>query len=294
MHSTLAAKAMRELNWKPGQSAELSLLGEGSSAGPICGIKLTRRGVECRARRATRAHSRVFRQTHAPGCGSERERRRRRAPGMGWATVAGPGAEHRARRLLDGNPSHGAGHRRAELAEKRLAARIGLMPAKAQWLLRVPEILAELAALDVPVVDRAVCERLFRLRRRRTIDLIRCFGGYQAGRTFLVDRPKLVAQLEQIRDSPDFKMEWRRKERLAERLDAIRRLQAGARVAIAVEPEILRQRLPDLPPGVGLSPGELHIQFQSSEELLSKLFALAQAIANDYEAFEKRTSGDRE
>src|ERR1017187_4996594 len=168
------------------------------------------------------------------------------------------------------------------------------MPAKAQWLLRVPEILAELAVLDVRLVVRSVCERLFRLRRRRTIDLIPCFGGYQAGRKFLVDRPKLVAQLEQIRDRPDFKMEWRRKERLAERLDAIRRLQAGARVALAGEAETLRQRLPDLPPGVGLSPGELHIQFQSSEELLSKLFALAQAIANDYEAFEKRTSGDRE
>ena len=39
------------------------------------------------------------------------------------------------------------------------------MPAKAQWLLHVPEILAELSALDVPVVDRAVCERLFRLRQ---------------------------------------------------------------------------------------------------------------------------------
>jgi hypothetical protein len=166
------------------------------------------------------------------------------------------------------------------------------MPAKAQWLLRVPEILAELSALDVPVVDRAVCERLFRLRRRRAIDLIRCFGGYQIGRTFLVDRPKLVAQLEQIRDSPDFKMEWRRKQRLTERLDAILRMRAGARVAIAVEPQTLRPRLPDLPPGVGLSPGALHIQFQSSEELLSKLFALAQAIANDYEAFEKRTSGE--
>src|ERR1700689_4352257 len=84
------------------------------------------------------------------------------------------------------------------------------MPAKAQWLLRVPEILEELRALDVPVVDRAVCEGLFRLRRRRAIDLLRCFGGYQAGRTFLIDRPKLVAQLEQIRDSADFKMEWRR------------------------------------------------------------------------------------
>ena len=62
-------------------------------------------------------------------------------------------------------------------------------------------------------------------------------------------------------------------------------------MAIAVEPETLRQRLPDLPPGVELSPGALHIRFQSSEELLSKLFALAQAIANDYEAFEKRTVG---
>ena len=165
------------------------------------------------------------------------------------------------------------------------------MPAKAQWLLRVPEILAELSLLDLPVVDRAVCERLFRLRRRRAIDLIRCFGGYQAGRTFLVDRPKLVAQLEQIRDSPDFKMEWRRKERLADKLDVIRRLQTGARVAIAVEPETLCQRLPDLPAGVSLSAGALHIQFQSPEELLSQLFALAQAIANYYEAFEKRTSG---
>ncbi|HUE03344.1 MAG TPA: hypothetical protein VMR62_27525 [Bryobacteraceae bacterium] len=165
------------------------------------------------------------------------------------------------------------------------------MPAKAQWLLRVPEILTELSVLDVPVVDRAVCERLFRLRRRRAIDLIRGFGGYQAGRTFLIDRPRLIAQLEQIRDSPDYKMEWQRKERLAERLEAIRRLQSGARVAIAVEPDTLRQRLPDLPQGVGLTPGALHIQFQSPEELLSKLFALAQAIANDYEAFEKRTLG---
>ncbi len=166
------------------------------------------------------------------------------------------------------------------------------MPAKAQWLLRVPEILEELRTLDVPVVDRAVCERLFRLRRRRAIDLLRCFGGYQAGRTFLIDRPKLVAQLEQIRDSSDFKMEWRRKERLADRLEAMRRLQAGARVAIPMEAEAMSQRWPDLPAGVGLSPGVLHIQFQSSEELLSKLFALAQAIANDYEGFEKRTAGE--
>ena len=165
------------------------------------------------------------------------------------------------------------------------------MPAKAEWLLHIPEILAELTVLDVPVVDRAMCERLFHVRRRRAIDIIRYFGGYQAGRAFLIDRERLMTQLEQVRDSPGFKLERQRKERLAERLEAMRRLQAGARVAIPVAAETLSQRLPDLPAGVGLGPGELRVQFESAEELLSKLFALAQAIANDYEAFEKKMGG---
>jgi hypothetical protein len=166
------------------------------------------------------------------------------------------------------------------------------MPAKAQWLLRVPEIIAELSGLDVPVVDRALCERLFHLRRRRAIDLMGCFGGYQAGRTFLIERSKLLAELERVRESGDFRMESRRRERLGERLDAIRRLQAGARVAIPVDLEVMGQRLPDLPPGVRLGRGELQIEFRSAEDLLSKLFALAQAISNDYDAFEKRTRAE--
>jgi hypothetical protein len=164
------------------------------------------------------------------------------------------------------------------------------MPARANWLLRVPVILEELSSLDVPVVDRALCERLFRLRRRRAIDLMRCFGGFQAGRTYLIERGKLVAELERVRDSGEFRMEANRKERLTDRLDAMRRLQSGARVAIPVKPETLDQRLPTLPDGVELASGALHIHFRSPEELLAKLFALAQAISNDYEAFEKRTS----
>lgn len=163
------------------------------------------------------------------------------------------------------------------------------MPAKAQWLLRIPEILEELSGLDVPVVDRAVCERLFRVRRRRAIDLIRWFGGYQAGRTFLVDRARLVALLEKLRDSPDFKLEWQRKERLSAKLDEMRRLQAGTHVAVPVGLEVFGQRLPDLPAGVALGAGTLQIQFESPEELVGKLFALAQAIANDYEAFERQS-----
>ena len=60
------------------------------------------------------------------------------------------------------------------------------MPAKPEWLLRLPEIRAELEHLEVSVVDRAMIERIFGLKRRRAIELLHQFGGYQAGRTFLV------------------------------------------------------------------------------------------------------------
>lgn len=160
------------------------------------------------------------------------------------------------------------------------------MPAKPQWLLRLPEIIEEFSALDAPVVDRAVFERVFHVRRRRAIDLLNRFGGYQSGRTFLVDRNRLLATLAQIRASPDFKWEAARKQRLAESLEKVRRYQAAARVSIPVEPEVLSWKLPDCPDGVRLEPGTLKVEFDKPADLLEKLFALAQAIANDFERFE--------
>ena len=69
------------------------------------------------------------------------------------------------------------------------------MSAKAEWLLRLPEIRAELEHLDVPVVDRAGIEHIFGLKRRRAIELMHQFGGYQAGHTFLVDRARLLEEI---------------------------------------------------------------------------------------------------
>src|ERR1035441_1038896 len=40
------------------------------------------------------------------------------------------------------------------------------MPARPQWLLRTPPIVEEIAALDLPVIDRAVIERTFGVCRR--------------------------------------------------------------------------------------------------------------------------------
>lgn len=160
------------------------------------------------------------------------------------------------------------------------------MPAKAAWLLEVPRILDELNALDVPIVDRAVFERIFHVRRRRAIQLLHSFGGYQLGKTFLIERKPLIDALEAVRDGAEFRGESIRKERLTRRLEELRKIRKAASVSIQVTPETYARTLLTLPDGVALLKGKLEIRFDTTEALLSKLFELAQAIANDYEAFE--------
>ena len=46
------------------------------------------------------------------------------------------------------------------------------MPAKPLWLLHLPEIVEQLEVFDVPVIDRAIVERVFGLQRRRAIQLL--------------------------------------------------------------------------------------------------------------------------
>ena len=117
------------------------------------------------------------------------------------------------------------------------------MPAKALWLLQIPEIVALLETFDVPVVDRSIIERLFGLRRRRAIELLHRFGGYQAGRTFLIDRRLLIEHLRRLADGEEFQRESRRKERLDHTVDQLRRHQTAARVKISVQPDVFSRKL---------------------------------------------------
>jgi hypothetical protein len=165
------------------------------------------------------------------------------------------------------------------------AGRLLELPTQPQWLLRLPEIIAEISAMDAPVIDRAVLERVFGVRRRRAVDMMGAFGGYQVGRTFVIDRPKLIAGLEQIRQSGAFTFERQRKEHLAEELDRARRCHAGAKVSIPIEKEDLERKAPDFAPGIELEVGRLTVAFGNAEDLLRKLYGLAQAATQDFEAF---------
>ena len=159
------------------------------------------------------------------------------------------------------------------------------MPAKTLWLLHIPEIASQLETFDVPVVDRAIVERLFGLRRRQAIALLHRFGGYQAGRTFLVDRRLLIERLRRLADGEEFQRESRRKERLEHAVDRLRRDQTAARVKIPVPLEVFSSKLADLSPGVALEAGHLHIAFSGTEDLLGKFFELSQAASNDFDRF---------
>ena len=160
------------------------------------------------------------------------------------------------------------------------------MPAQPQWLLRTPLILEEIAALDLSVIDRAVIERTFGVRRRRAVQLLAAFGGYQAGNTILIERRRLLEQLERIVASGEFHFEQRRRERLTESLDRARQHRRAAAISIPIAQTVAMETLDRLPPGITLAPGLLQIEFEKSLELLEKLFRLSQAISNDFVQFE--------
>ncbi len=102
------------------------------------------------------------------------------------------------------------------------------------WLLHVPRIIGELRRLPVPVLDRATIEKLFGLKRRQAILLLHRFGGYQAGRTFLLDCQELVEQLEAIRDGETFSYEQRRRRRHFTQVDQVHQLVSASEA----DPEI--------------------------------------------------------
>jgi hypothetical protein len=53
------------------------------------------------------------------------------------------------------------------------------------------------------------------------------------------------------------------------------------------------RKIAGLSAGVALEPGHLHIEFQGTEDLLSKLYELSQAAANEFEKFDAPSARGR-
>ena len=164
------------------------------------------------------------------------------------------------------------------------------MPAKPLWISRIDEIVRELETLPRPFVDRATIEFLLGVGRRRAQQILApCVSSY-VGANGLADRNAVIDRLRLLAASDDVHYERQRRRRVA---DILAQLQQGrlAKPQLLVEApvQVVAQELENLPAGVCLEPGRITVTFAEPREALEKLLALAMAISNDFERFERTT-----
>jgi hypothetical protein len=162
------------------------------------------------------------------------------------------------------------------------------MPDKPLWCGRLDSIASRLDRLPFPFVDRATVEELLGVGRRRAQQILAGCASRSVGRNPLADKNAFLAHLHTLARGEAARYEALRRLKLARQLDVLRR-QWVERPKLLVEapPAVLRQELANLPEGVTIGPGEIRVRFDEPAEALEKLLALAMAIGNDLEEFER-------
>jgi hypothetical protein len=164
------------------------------------------------------------------------------------------------------------------------------MPDKPTWYGRLEEIIRELDALPYPWVDRATLELILGVGRRRAQQILKPCVTHQVGSNGLADRPALIAHLRTLAAREEAYYEQQRRRRLAGTLAQLRQASLEQpRVLVEAPVSVMSQELANLPEGVELGAGYLTVRFASSQQALEKLLALALAIGNEIEAFERLT-----
>jgi len=91
--------------------------------------------------------------------------------------------------------------------------------------------------------------------------------------------------LLRVVEGEEIQRESRRKERVDETNDKLRRHKAEARERITAPPEVDTRTITGLCDGITLEPGHLSIEFAGAEDLLSKLYEFSQAASYDFDRF---------
>jgi len=163
------------------------------------------------------------------------------------------------------------------------------VPAKPVWYGNLPQIIRELEELPRPFVDRATVEFLLGVGRRRAQQIMLPCITDRVGASGLADRDLLVTRLRQLAEGEDGYYERRRRRKVAEVLaDLHRRHVERPPLLVEAPPEVLAQEFDNLPSGVKLTPGRITVDFEEPREALEKLLALAMAISNDFQGFERQ------
>lgn len=162
------------------------------------------------------------------------------------------------------------------------------MPDKPTWYGRLDEVIAELAALPWPWIDRETLQSLLRVGPRRAQQIMRPCVARQIGANSVAGRDELIAHLKRLAAGDEAHYERRRRQRLAQALDGLRQAAlAQPKVLVEAPMAVLGQHFANLPDGVSVKPGAISVTFSSPNEALQRLLALAMAIGNDFSEFER-------
>ena len=156
------------------------------------------------------------------------------------------------------------------------------MPAKPRWLLSIPDAISQLEQLDRTLLTRRDVERLFGVSKARAATLMQTFGAELVGNQRTLPRTKLLQQLKKHRGRAAFRGEEERRARLVAELQQARL--TGVRFKVPAE--TMSAQLANLPEGVSVARGRIEVRFDGAEDALARLYALAQALGNDYVRFE--------
>ncbi len=163
-----------------------------------------------------------------------------------------------------------------------------IMPARPSWFHQVAAALEALRASSALVVDRAGIEKLFGVSPRTAVRMMNWFGGYQAGKTFLIGRQDLIAALESLEADETFGQELRRPQRVSEDLERMREDLKARQVKLPVSPAADPGRASSLPSGIRVvRPGVLEVEFASAEDLLGRLWELVQLAGRNLDVFDE-------
>ena len=139
-----------------------------------------------------------------------------------------------------------------------------------------------------PFVDRATVEFLLGVGRRAQQILAPCITE-RVGTSGLADRDALIAHLRRLAEGDDGYYERHRRRNVAEILTQLKKDRlARPQLLVEASVQVMTQEFANLPAGVDLEPGRISVTFDQPQQALEKLLALAMAISNDFERFERQ------
>jgi hypothetical protein len=163
------------------------------------------------------------------------------------------------------------------------------VPAKPVWYSKINEVIQELESLPRPFVDRATVEFLLGVGRRRAQQILAPCIMDRVGANGLAERNACIVHLRRLAQGDDGYDERQRRLKVARVLAQLRRERLERPQLLVEAPvHVLTLELENLPEGVRLEPGRITVTFDQAPQALEKLLALAMAISNDFDRFERQ------